>query len=114
MAALQMTLVQLAEARGDPAAGYTHCSALNHLAGALFSLFFWPLQRDRERLAEQVKRIAICHWVRGRWPDDTEHRPSKTGSGTGLCAASPTVSTASLTVILLPSFSSRLRCVRYT
>jgi argininosuccinate lyase len=61
MAALQMTLVQLAKKHVETLLpGYTHLQRAQPISLAHWFLsFFWPLQRDRERLAEQVKRIAM-------------------------------------------------------
>ena len=58
---LQKVLVQAAEAQQDTLLpGYTHLQRAQPITLAHWFLsFFWPLQRDRERLADQVKRIAV-------------------------------------------------------
>lgn len=61
MAALQAVLVQQAEVfPGTLLPGYTHMQRAQPITLAHWFLsFFWPLQRDRERLADQLKRIAV-------------------------------------------------------
>jgi len=61
IAGLQSVLVHLAEAHLETLLpGYTHLQRAQPISLAHWFLsFFWPLQRDRERLADQVKRIAV-------------------------------------------------------
>ena len=61
IAALQKGLLQAAEAQQDTLLpGYTHLQRAQPITLAHWFLsFFWPLQRDRERLQDQVKRIAV-------------------------------------------------------
>jgi argininosuccinate lyase len=58
---LQVVLVQSAEPNLDTLLpGYTHLQRAQPISLAHWFLsFFWPLQRDRERLAGQVQRIAV-------------------------------------------------------
>jgi argininosuccinate lyase len=58
---LQTTLVQLAEKHIHTLMpGYTHLQRAQPITLAHWFLsFFWPLQRDRERLADAAKRIAV-------------------------------------------------------
>jgi argininosuccinate lyase len=58
---LQGVLVQLAEPNLETLLpGYTHLQRAQPISLAHWFLsFFWPLQRDRERLAGQVRRIAV-------------------------------------------------------
>ncbi len=59
---LQQALVNQAKAnRTTLLPGYTHLQRAQPITLAHWLLsFFWPLQRDRERLADQHKRLAIC------------------------------------------------------
>jgi len=58
---LQAVLVQLAEPNLETLLpGYTHLQRAQPISLAHWFLsFFWPLQRDRERLAGQMNRIAV-------------------------------------------------------
>jgi argininosuccinate lyase len=59
---LQQALVTKAEAHcATLLPGYTHLQRAQPISLAHWLLsFFWPLQRDRERLADQYKRLAVC------------------------------------------------------
>ena len=59
---LQKTLVMLAETHIETLMpGYTHLQRAQPISLAHWLLsYFWPLQRDRERLADQMKRISIA------------------------------------------------------
>ena len=61
IAGLQSTLLHLAEAQVDTLLpGYTHLQRAQPISLAHWFLsFFWPLQRDRERLSDALKRIAV-------------------------------------------------------
>ncbi len=60
--ALQSALVAQAEAHPQtPLPGYTHVQRAQPVLLAHWLLsHFWPLQRDRERLDESARRVAVC------------------------------------------------------
>jgi argininosuccinate lyase len=59
---LQKTLVTLAEKHSETLMpGYTHLQRAQPISLAHWLLsYFWPLQQDRERLADQMKRISVA------------------------------------------------------
>ena len=61
IAALQKALIQVAEDQQETLLpGYTHLQRAQPITLAHWFLsFFWPLQRDRERLQDQLKRVAV-------------------------------------------------------